>query len=61
MKSKQFQVALGTLAVFFAASALAQQDQGPELEEVVVTGSYLYTGADSPSPAAPAFDCSRHP
>jgi iron complex outermembrane receptor protein len=52
MKSKQFQVALGTLAVFFAASALAQQDQGPELEEVVVTGSYLYTGADSPSPVS---------
>ena len=37
----------GTAAVL---PALAQEDQGQELEEVVVTGSYLYSAVDSPSP-----------
>ncbi len=43
---------LGAVLVAFAVSAGAQeaQDQAEALEEVVVTGSYLYTGIDSPSP-----------
>ena len=44
---------LGAIALAHATSVLAQDDQdeqGAELEEVIVTGSYLYTGIDSPSP-----------
>jgi iron complex outermembrane receptor protein len=38
------------MAVAFSTATLAQENQGAELEEIVVTGSYLYTGVDSPSP-----------
>ena len=41
---------LGAIAAAFSTATLAQDDQGAALEEVVVTGSYLYTGVDSPSP-----------
>ncbi len=43
--------ALATLltTMGFAAAALAQEE-GEELEEIVVTGSYIYSGVDSPSP-----------
>ena len=37
---------LGAIAAAFSTTALAQQDAGVELEEIVVTGSYLYTGAE---------------
>ncbi|MGI9257240.1 MAG: TonB-dependent receptor plug domain-containing protein [Gammaproteobacteria bacterium] len=42
----------GVIAAAFSTSTLAQDEeqQGAALEEVVVTGSYLYTGVDSPSP-----------
>ena len=33
-------------------SVNAQTPDGGPLEEVVVTGSYLYTGIDSPSPVS---------
>ena len=36
----------------FSTTTLAQEDQGALLEEIVVTGSYLYTGIDSPSPVS---------
>ena len=42
-------IVLGAIATVFSCATLAQE-QGAELEEVVVTGSYLYTGIDSPSP-----------
>jgi iron complex outermembrane receptor protein len=42
--------ALGAIAAAFSTTTLAQDDQAASLEEVVVTGSYLYTGVDSPSP-----------
>ncbi|MDE0371330.1 MAG: hypothetical protein OXI73_02115, partial [Rhodospirillales bacterium] len=45
---------IGALAATLIAPALAQEE-GAELEEIVVTGSYLYTGIDSPSPVA-VFD-----
>jgi len=32
------------------ATSVSAQDAGAELEEIVVTGSYLFTGIDSPSP-----------
>ena len=38
--------------ISFPLSISAQEEQGQELEEVVVTGSYLYTGLDSPSPVS---------
>ena len=44
---------LSAIALVHVTSALAQDEQdeqGAELEEVIVTGSYLYTGIDSPSP-----------
>ncbi len=37
-------------ALTVSVSAQEAQEQAPALEEVVVTGSYLYTGIDSPSP-----------
>ena len=41
------------LALTTSVSAQQQQaDEGSELEEIVVTGSYLFTGVDSPSPVA---------
>ena len=40
---------IGALATALVTPALAQ-DEGAELEEIVVTGSYLYSGVDSPSP-----------
>ncbi len=40
------------IAAFCPLSGFAQDEQGRELEEVVVTGSYLYTGLDSPSPVS---------
>ena len=39
---------LGAAMVF----ATAYGQEGEELEEIVVTGSYLYTGVDSPSPVS---------
>ena len=46
-------MAMATLTgIFFPVSMLAQEEQGQELEEIVVTGSYLYTGLDSPSPVS---------
>ena len=48
----------GTVIGAFAATLMTPtlaQEQGEELEEIVVTGSYLYTGVDSPSPVA-VFD-----
>lgn len=42
---------LVALATALVTPVLAQ-DQGAELEEIVVTGSYLYTGVDSPSPVS---------
>ena len=45
---------IGTFATGLVSPTLAQE-QGEELEEIVVTGSYLYTGVDSPSPVA-VFD-----
>jgi iron complex outermembrane receptor protein len=41
---------LGAVVAAFSTTTLAQEDQGALLEEIVVTGSYLYTGIDSPSP-----------
>ena len=43
---------LGALsaAVGLQSTAFGQAEQGAELEEIVVTGSYLFTGLDSPSP-----------
>ena len=43
---------VGAIAAAFSTATLAQDagQDGPALEEVVVTGSYLYTGVDSPSP-----------
>ncbi|MDE0002162.1 MAG: hypothetical protein OXQ29_05675, partial [Rhodospirillaceae bacterium] len=44
---------LSAIALAHVTSVLAQDEQdeqGAELEEVIVTGSYLYTGIDSPSP-----------
>ena len=43
---------LGAIALAHVSPVLAQDEQGDELEEVVVTGSYLYSGIDSPSPVA---------
>ena len=41
----------GVIAAAFSTATLAQdEEQSAALEEVVVTGSYLYTGVDSPSP-----------
>ena len=45
---------IGAFAATLITPVLAQE-QGAELEEIVVTGSYLYTGVDSPSPVA-VFD-----
>ncbi len=43
---------LSALAAAAAVTTVSAQDadQGAELEEIVVTGSYLFTGLDSPSP-----------
>ena len=46
--------AIGAFATTLMTPTLAQE-QGAELEEIVVTGSYLYTGIDSPSPVT-VFD-----
>ncbi len=46
---------LGAIAAAFSTTALAQEEQGAELEEIVVTGSYLFNAADSPSPVT-SFD-----
>ena len=43
---------LGAIALAHVSPVLAQDEQGEELEEVIVTGSYLYTGVDSPSPVS---------
>ena len=45
----------GAMVVLFAAAMVgvtAYGQEGEELEEIVVTGSYLYTGIDSPSPVS---------
>ena len=44
--------AVGVIAIAFSNTTLAQEDEQPTLEEIVVTGSYLYTGVDSPSPVS---------
>ncbi len=49
-----FGTVIGAFATSLITPALAQEE-GAELEEIVVTGSYLYTGIDSPSPVA-VFD-----
>ncbi len=49
-----FGLVIGAFATALVTPTLAQE-QGAELEEIVVTGSYLYTGADSPSPVT-VFD-----
>ena len=45
-------ISLGALATTLVAPTFAQEaeQEATELEEVIVTGSYLYTGVDSPSP-----------
>ena len=43
---------VGTCIVALSLPLQAQEDQGVELEEIVVTGSFLYTGIDSPSPVS---------
>lgn len=46
-------IGLGSLFTVLSSSALAQQDDDQSaLEEIVVTGSYLFSGRDSPSPVA---------
>ena len=48
-------ITAGALAVLLGSatwSVPATAQQGEELEEIVVTGSYLYTGVDSPSPVS---------
>ncbi len=51
---KHTSMPLSWLGVLSAAAAIttsvSAQDAGAELEEIVVTGSYLFTGVDSPSP-----------
>lgn len=42
--------AIATAAAVTTSASAQEADQGTELEEVVVTGSYLFTGLDSPSP-----------
>jgi iron complex outermembrane receptor protein len=53
--ARKIGVLSGAIAMAVSGSALAQDEQGDVLEEVVVTGSYLYTGVDSPSPVS-VFD-----
>ena len=43
---------VGTCIAALSLPLQAQEDQGAELEEIVVTGSFLYTGIDSPSPVS---------
>ena len=43
---------LACSGIIFTIPALAQEQQADQLEEVVVTGSYIYTGLDSPSPVS---------
>ena len=43
--------AIATAAAVTTPVSAQVADQGAELEEIVVTGSYLFTGLDSPSPA----------
>jgi len=43
---------VGTCIAALSLPLQAQEDQGVELEEIVVTGSFLYTGIDSPSPVS---------
>ena len=45
---------VGSVLAALAVSVSAQEE-APALEEVVVTGSYLYTGVESPSPVT-VFD-----
>ena len=46
-------VCAGSIGISLAQAQDQDQDeQGAELEEVVVTGSYLYTGVNSPSPVS---------
>ena len=42
--------AVAAAAAVTTSVSAQEADQGAELEEIVVTGSYLYTGLDSPSP-----------
>jgi len=42
--------AIATAAAVTTSASAQEADQGTELEEIVVTGSYLFTGLDSPSP-----------
>ena len=41
--------AIGAIALY-VNPLLAQEEQGQELKEVIVTGSYLYSPVNSPSP-----------
>ena len=43
--------AIGAIALY-VNPLLAQEEQGQELEEVIVTGSYLYSPVNSPSPVS---------
>lgn len=48
-------ISASAVAVLFGSAAwtiMAFGQEGDELEEIVVTGSYLYTGVDSPSPVS---------
>ena len=51
-ESSAIYAAFGAIALFFSVTTVAQDEEDASLEEVVVTGSYLYTGADSPSPVS---------
>jgi len=42
--------AVAAAAAVTTSVSAQEADQGAQLEEIVVTGSYLYTGIDSPSP-----------
>ncbi len=42
--------AIATAAAVTTSVSAQEADAGAELEEIVVTGSYLFTGLDSPSP-----------
>ncbi len=54
MSTRHFpaRLAVSVIAIAFSTTTLAQDDAQPTLEEIIVTGSYLYTGADSPSPVS---------
>ncbi|MEE8094482.1 MAG: hypothetical protein V3T47_09630, partial [Gammaproteobacteria bacterium] len=56
VKISAYSMALGlATALSLTVTPTLAQEQGAEIEEIVVTGSYLYTGVDSPSPVT-VFD-----